>query len=281
MPGAQELVTVLDLAGVRCAVDCSEPALWHRLGDRYAEFATVGPADLLLTVEVVRRPPAASRPRRGPYASVSVAGGRLTVAGADFQGVLDTATGRGRIRQPLAAAPFETFLTAVCAWRLLEHGGFLLHAAGLKDAEGAVVFFGPSGAGKSTVARLVGDGVISDEVVAVTPTAAGYQVSGLPWRGRRRSAPLVALYALRQAAETAFIPLRPALGARALLSSVFFPSADRASVARFLDTAANVLAGVPCYEMRFAPDRSFWLRLPHRGRPAAAREEEGATRVAL
>lgn len=279
MPDPPELLTALDIAGVTCAVEGREPALRAVLGRGYAEFAVEGPADVALTVEVVE-PPAAPRRPSGPYASVSLVDGVLTVDGSDFQGAFDTQTGRGRIRQPLAAAPFETFLTAVCAWRLLESGGFLLHAAAIEDGSGAAVFFGPSGSGKSTVAGLVGRGVISDEVVAVTPAADGYRVSGVPWRGRRCSAPLLALYALRQAESTAFLRLRPGAAAGRLLGSVFFASCDRGAVGRFLDTAAGLLASVPCYEMRFTADRSFWSRLPHRAlepRPAPSRRGRGET----
>jgi hypothetical protein len=270
-------VTTLDLAGVMCAVECREAALGTVLGRGYAEFAVQAPPDLTLTVEVIE-PPSPPPGASGPYARVSLADGVLAVDGTDFRGAFDTRTGRGHIRQPLAAAPFETFLTAVCAWALLERGGFLLHAAGLVDGGGAVAFFGPSGSGKSTVARLVGRGVISDEVVAVTPDAGGYRASGVPWRGRRRSAPLRALYALRQAEGTAFVRLRPGPAAARLLGSVFLPSADRSSVGRFLDTAAGLLAAVPCYEMRFTADRSFWPRLPHRAlEPAPPRRGRGET----
>jgi hypothetical protein len=264
VPAPPELLTTLDIAGVRCAVECAAPAFWARLGPAWAEFAVEGPADLAVTVEILPAPPPPSR-RSGPYATVRLSEGLLAVDGVDFHGAFDTHARRGLIRQPLAAAPFETFLAAVCAWRLLESGGFLLHAAGIEDDAGAAVFFGPSGSGKSTVARLVGRGVISDEVVAVTPEAGGYRVSGVPWRGRRRSAPLAALYALRHAAATRFLRLRPGPAVGRLLGSVLFASADGAAVGRFLDTAAGLLASVPCWEMGFTPDRSFWPRLPHRG----------------
>jgi hypothetical protein len=278
VPVPPELLTTLDIAGLRCAVECSEPALWALLGPTWPEFATEGPAELAATVEILDAPATPAR-GSGPYATVSLTDGVLTVDGVDFHAAFDTRARRGRIRQPLAAAPFETFLTAVCAWRLLESGGFLLHAAGLEDGPGAVAFFGPSGSGKSTVARLVGRGVISDEVLAITPGPGGYRVSGVPWRGRRRSAPLAALYALRQAEATEFVPLRPGPAAGRLLGSVFFASADRAAVGRFLDTAAALLATVACWEMRFTPDRSFWSRLPHR--PLEPRHRGEGADVAL
>lgn len=254
-----------DIAGIACGVQCGEPAFWGVLPERYEAFAVERTPELLLTVEVTDPPQADVATRApGPYASVGVSDRVLSVEGAGFHGTFDTAAGRGQIRQPLDPAPFEAFLTAVYAWRLLEEGGFLLHAAGLAGPDGVAAFFGPSGSGKSTVAALVGEGVLSDEVLAITRGATGYRASGVPWRGRRLAGRLAALYALRKAGDTAFARLTPGIAARRLLSSVFFACADGAAVGRFLDTAARLLPIVPCYEMRFTADRSFWPRLPHR-----------------
>lgn len=256
-----------DIAGITCGVECGESAFWATLPERYEEFAaaTEKSPELFLTVEAMDPPPGnVAGGGSAPYANVKLTDRVLTVEGAGFRGTFDTTAGRGRIRQPLDLAPFETFLTAIYAWRLVEEGGFLLHAAGLGGPDGVAAFFGPSGSGKSTVAMLVGEGVLSDEVLAITPDGTGYRASGLPWRGRSLSGRLVALYALRQAGHTAFARLGAGIAARHLLSSVFFASVDGAAVGRFLDTAARLLPVVPCYEMRFTADRSFWPRLPHR-----------------
>src|SRR5947209_20400531 len=102
-----------------------------------------------------------------PFSRVGVSDGRQTVKGASFEGVFDERAGEGWITQPPDPAPFETFLTAICARRLLHDGGFVLHAAALVAPEGARVFFGPSGSGKTTVSELIGEGVISDEITVI------------------------------------------------------------------------------------------------------------------
>jgi hypothetical protein len=140
----------------------------------------------------------------------------------------------------------------------LRTGGFLLHAAAILSGEDAFVFFGPSGSGKTTVAELIGEGVISDEIAVIRRDGAGYRVSAVPWRGQRLSAPLGGLFRLRKAQEIAFAPLSPSQAVRQLLPNVFFPRAEAWEVDRFLEIAQDLVKRVPCYEMRFTPDGAFW-----------------------
>jgi hypothetical protein len=192
----------------------------------------------------------------------------LTIEGASFQGAFDESSGEGWIAQPLDLSPLETFLTAICAGRLLKKDGFLLHAAAIVADDEAYVFFGPSGSGKTTVAEKVGRGVITDEMIAIRRDSVRYRAFAVPWRGQRLNAspapPLAGLFRLRQALETAFTPLSPTAAVRQLLPSVFFPRADASEVSRFFEIGGELVTQVPCYEMRFAPDGAFWDSIPRR-----------------
>ncbi|MBI3030221.1 MAG: hypothetical protein HYY64_11980 [Candidatus Rokubacteria bacterium] len=262
----QEVLGVFDIAGIACGVECREEAFWNLLSPRYAEFASDDIPRLRLRVEVTA-PPSDDVAARwsGPFARIAGGDGVLSIEGAGFRGEFDERSGQGRIAQPLDPSPFETFLTAIYAGRLLRAGGFFLHAAALVDGDRAHVFFGPSESGKTTVAELVREGVISDEIVAIRREGDQYRVSGVPWRGRRLTAPLAGLFRLRKARETSFTPLAPVKAVRQLLPSVFFSRADAAEIARFLEVGGELVTRVPCYEMRFAPDRSFWHALPRSG----------------
>lgn len=259
MPSQQELVNVFDIAGVACRVDCGEAAFWRVLSDRYADFASDHAPELSLRVEVTAPPPEEVTARwSGPFARILGRDGILSIEGAGFRGEFDDRSGQGWITQPLDPSPFETFLTAIYAGRLLRWGGFFLHAAAIVAPAGACVFFGPSGSGKTTVAGLVGEGVITDEITAIRREGGGFWVSGVPWRGQRLSAPLAGLFRLRKAGETSFKRLAPVQAVRELLPSVFFPRADLAEVGRFFEVGGELARTVPCDEMRFAPDHSFW-----------------------
>ncbi len=267
MRGQQELLTAFDLAGIVCRIDSRHDDFWDLLSPRYADFVSNGTPTVSLKVDLVG-PPADDVVARwlGPFARFGDDDGRLTVEGASFQGVFDEVTGEGWITQPPDPAPFETFLTAICARHLLHHQGFMLHAAALVAPEGARVFFGPSGSGKTTVTELIGESVVSDEITVIRRSGQGYRVSGVPWRGSRLEADLSALLALRHAPETVFTPLASAEAARRLLGSVFFARADSGEIRHFLATAEDVLRVVPCHEMRFTRDPSFWAAVPRLAR---------------
>lgn len=266
----QKLLGALDIAGIACAVECSDDALAELLAARYAGFATTTEPALALRVEV-GDPPAAevAASWSGPFARITGGEGTLAIEGPGFQGAFDERSGRGWIAQPLDPAPLEAFLTAICAGRLLRDGGFFLHAAALVAPEGARVFFGPSGSGKTTVSELIGAGVITDEIAAIRRDGDRYSVSGVPWRGSRLEADLAGLFRLRKASATSFVSLAPVEAVRQLLGSVFFSRADGAEVARFLEIAGELVRTLPCYEMGFTPDRSFWPACPTGARGGA------------
>jgi len=260
-----ELVAALDIAGSPCRIECGDDAFGNFLASRYAGFAPDAAPVLTLRVDLIDPPADAVAARwSGPFAHITGGGGVLSIAGPGFRGAFDERAGRGWIAQPFDPAPLETFLTAIYAGRLLRGSGFLLHAAALVAPEGARVFFGPSGSGKTSVAELIGEGVITDEIVAVRRVGEGWRVSSVPWRGSRLHADAAGLFRLRKAEETSFARLSPVAALRQLLGSVFFPRADAAEVARFLEIGGELVRAVPCWEMRFTLDRAFWESIPAR-----------------
>lgn len=266
MPRRHETILgAFDIAGIICRLECREEAFWHLISSRYAEFSSDAIPQLSLRVEVTEGPPEDVVARwSGPFARIGGTNGLLTIEGAGFSGAFDERSGEGWIAQPLDPSPFETFLTAIYAGRLLRESGFFLHAAAIVGANRAYVFFGPSESGKTTVADLVGEGVISDEIIAIRREGRRYQVSGVPWRGQRLSAPVAGLFRLRKARETRFTALSPLETVRQLLPSVFFSRADFTEVGRFFEIGGELAKTIPCYEMSFVPDRSFWEAVPGR-----------------
>ena len=260
----QELLGVFDIAGVPCRVECEHEGFRGVLLSRYADFASNDPPGISVRVEVTEPPGEAPASGSGPFARIAGTDGGLSIDGVGFRGRFDERSGRGWITQPPNPSPLETFLTAIYAGRLLREGGFFLHAAAIVAGSGAHVFFGPSGSGKTTVAGLVGEGVITDETAAIRPSGGGYRVSGVPWRGQPLSAPLAGLFRLRKASDTSFIRLSPVEAVRQLLPSVLFARPDAPEIDRFLEIAGDLVTRVPCYEMRFTPDRSFWEGMPGR-----------------
>lgn len=264
--GGREVLGAFEIAGIPCRVECRNEAFRSLLAVRYAPFASDALPQLSVRVEVTEESrDDAETGWSGPFARIGGADGLLTIEGAAFRGLFDERVDQGWIVQPLDPSPFETFLTAIYASRLLRQGGFLLHAAAVARGRGAYVFFGPSGSGKTTVAELVGEGVITDEIAAIRREGDGYRVFGVPWRGEPRSVPLAGLFRLRKAERTSFTALSPVDTLRQLLPSVFFSRPDVEEVDRFLEIGERLVRTVPGYEMQFAPDRSFWEMMPRLG----------------
>jgi hypothetical protein len=83
---------------------------------------------------------------------------------------------------------FMNLLMPLLAWRLLEEGGLLLHAAGAVIEGRAFLLVGEENAGKTTWARLcheAGCQVVNDDVVVVRPDEHGrFHLHGIPLRVR-------------------------------------------------------------------------------------------------
>lgn len=257
------LVVALEVAGAACRLYCDDESFAALLAARYADFPASADAQLSVDVTITApAPPEVVATWSGPYARVRGGDRVIAIEGLGFSAEFDEVAGRGFIRQPPDPEPIETLLTAIYASRLLASGGCMLHAAAIVGRAGAFVFFGPSGSGKTTVSELVGEGVVTDEITAIRPTARGYVVSSVPWRGRPRTVPLAGLFRLKQARATSFARLSPLETVRHLLPSVFFCRGDAREITRFFETAAALARAVPAYDMDFVRDRSFWDAVP-------------------
>lgn len=170
--------------------------------------------------------------------------------------------------QPSFAGIFENFLRVLTAYRLQELGGAVLHCAGIATLDGARarLFLGRSGAGKSTLSRLGqerGATVLSDDLNALMPGAAGPVVEKLPFTGdygdtRTPSAPLplAGLYRLEKSADDDLRPLSRAEAVACLLACSPYVNADPhrrdGLLANFLHLRP------PAWLLRFSLGGAFW-----------------------
>lgn len=190
----------LSLAGV--AVDVYVAAdldlsFFDPRADRYARSARVV-SDLDLFVDgaaTAGPPPAALQPRPRVAAG---AGGLVQ----DWWGVHLAVEGRVARAAilPEGTNHFENLLRLVVARSLLERGGVLLHAAGVRRGAHGLAIAGRSGAGKSTLAlRIERDDLLGDDLLGVARGERGWTLHSLPFISSRRidvpraEAPLSAL----------------------------------------------------------------------------------------
>ncbi|MHB0971494.1 MAG: hypothetical protein ACYC7A_05675 [Thermoanaerobaculia bacterium] len=157
-------------------------------------------------------------------------------------------------------AALRTTLTTV----LPLEGGILLHAAAMADGDRAMVFFGESGAGKSTLAAAATCEVLTDELVALTPTAGGFAARATGFWGTlegkippRRAVRLCALVQLGKGPALEVSPLGPTEAFHALIrTAMFYPVHGVAP--RAIAILGRLVSASPAFQMKWAPNTNAW-----------------------
>jgi hypothetical protein len=153
----------------------------------------------------------------------------------------------------------------------VPRGAFLVHGCGVALGDGGYLFTGPSGAGKTTIAGLShAYTVLNDEVVLVGLREGVVEMAGTPLLGgvNRRSTetvPLKAVLLLRHSREPALCEVASREAYTRFLAQVFDLAPVLSSgtehlrwLSERMDFACGVLQRLPCYELAFRPDDSFW-----------------------
>jgi hypothetical protein len=163
----------------------------------------------------------------------------------------------------------DSLLRVFLSWKLLEHQGFLLHAATVIRDGKAFIFTGRSGAGKSTVASLSPEGtVLTDEISLLRREHGVWRAYGTPFWGEFRaagsnsSAPVAGIFRLLQAAENRVESLRPMEILRALLPNVLFFSAEAGANRQLLEILGQAAAEIRGFNLSFRKSSTFWEVLP-------------------
>ncbi len=192
--------------------------------------------------------------------------GVFSVKRADFAGTVDLTKCSGSVA---LADPNEfsvdSFLRIVYSLALVEARGLVVHAASLVRNGKAYLFCGPSGSGKTTVARLSPDAILlSDELSIVRISEEGALCYGTPFwgelarGGEDRAAALAGIYFLHKGERHAVGVLRPRRALERLLPNVLFFARNAELTAQVLGTSADLVEGVPCFDLSFRLDPGFW-----------------------
>lgn len=179
--------------------------------------------------------------------------------GLRISGTLDA--GHIHLRGPLATFPLDSAMIAL--WSLAcRTDAVVVHGALLAERDRGWLCTGPSGVGKSTLAGLLPERALCDELVGVQieTTADGPQVFayGLPfWRGRPGRVRLVGLHFLAHAQHHKLHGLTPDRAFARLHSQILWPSWSEDAL-RGAFRVAGDLTELPCHVLAFRPDPGVW-----------------------
>jgi hypothetical protein len=190
--------------------------------------------------------------------------------GYEFEGaVLRALSGDIRFDGVRNQYALDSLIRVFLSWKLLEHRGFLLHAATVIRDGKAYIFTGRSGAGKSTVASLSPQGsVLTDEISLLRREKGIWRAYGTPFwgefkaAGSNSSAPVAGIFRLLQASENRVVALRPMAILRALLPNVLFFCAEAEANRQLLEILSQAAIEIDGYNLSFCKNSTFWEVLP-------------------
>ena len=185
----------------------------------------------------------------------------------------DFSTGEIRLHRPFysqgqSVDPLEYPLDELLIVHYLSRRkGVEVHAFGMVDPQGnGHLFLGQSGAGKSTMARLwkdqPGTTALSDDRIILRPAGENYWMHGTPWHGDAGLAypgcsQVRGVYFLQKGLDNELIPLERTEALGRLFACCFPPFYSKEAIGFILDFLEGMVNTVPCYELRFLPDRSL------------------------
>ena len=258
---------VIDLAGIRVALQIADLPLAARTRVTYVDFLSEAAAHCTVRVDVRAGAHFITR-RQGPWEmETALAGERLSYRSYDDAGWIDFHAGTGEL-ELAPEAELENFLRVLYGHLCARSGALLLHAAGIVRGGHGYVFFGPSGSGKSTTSRLSRDAgytVLSDDLVIIRKVNDAHRVFGVPFRGTameiprtRADAPLAGIYALVKAPEHFLARLDRPHAVAALARSVPFVMGVPVSSNAVIAFCAELARAVHPAELHFRKDDGFW-----------------------
>ena len=190
--------------------------------------------------------------------------GRVIIKGRDFEGYLDLDALEGEMEIP-SEESFESFLRVTFSLILPNNNGIVIHASSLARDGKAYVFPGKSGVGKTTIAKSSPDAtLLTDEIsiirgIGEKPIAYGTPFHGnLEIPGENTCAPIAGLYFPVKDRENYLEKLNPRSALEKLLPNVVFFGQDQEPVRKVFYLAYELVASLPCYDLHFRPDPSFW-----------------------
>lgn len=252
----------LDIGNIEIRVIFEEEI---HLGRRFAGFLYNGKSSSALRLKVYNRSKPLF-PGSFPANLVNIYSEdeRMVIERGDFNGYLNLNTLEGEVELS-SENSFESFLRITYSLILPNKDGLAIHASSLVRDGKAYVFPGKSGVGKTTIVKLSPEAILlTDEISIIRGIGEGPIAYGTPFHGdlgrpgENTSAPIAGLYFPVKDRENYLEELDPKSALEKLLPNVVFFGQDQTLMRKAFHLAYELVASVPCYDLHFLPEPSFW-----------------------
>jgi hypothetical protein len=253
----------VEIGGQPILLRTQDPLFREMLAHRYAGFVgTSTCAGFTFDIDLVA--PRAEIPEEN--LRLETHDGVWRLRRGDFWAEWDPRRGRGRVQQSAYPHAIDSVLRIVHTLLLARQGGFLLHAASSIRGDRAFLFSGASGAGKTTLSRLAPPDakLLTDEISYIRRDGDAYRACGTPFTGELElngencSAPIAALFFLKQGPENRMDPIGQPEAARSLLRNILFFAEDAELVKEVFRSACRFVERIPVRRLTFVPDEKVW-----------------------
>ncbi|MBU0567040.1 PqqD family peptide modification chaperone [bacterium] len=280
--------TRVEIGGVVFSIKTDDYKLKRLIKKRFKTFVSKNTPDLFIEVQIREQ---IQTKGFGEIEVVKGKGENLFIH-SPYAGLVDLEQRKGKlaIRMREDVSPVETFLRICSSYFLPDYDGVLLHAASVNSYNKGFVFCGQSECGKSTIARLSRRySVFTDEISIIRRIGNTYRVFSTPFWGEMQGG--IADVNSSAKVETIFFPrknkkvyLKKITSFKSLpeiMRSTLFFANDDVRAQKIFELCHGIAEKIPCYELHFLPDNSFWRcilmkeKLLKRGEKTASRIVEG------
>ena len=181
--------------------------------------------------------------------------GSLCASDAGWRALIDLEARHALVAGPAAARGVEAVLRLALPYLLGP--GLLLHAVLLAHGGRGFLGVGPSGCGKTTLARLLPDQALGDELAVANRRNGRWTVGAFPTPGARGGVvPLEGIFFLHPAPTHQRRPVAASRAAALLAGQTHWPTDHPEAGRHTFHALAHLAASVPCWELGFARERS-------------------------
>jgi len=264
----------LELAGLRVEISSEDSSLFSLLRKRYTKFITnhVRPSARIM----VSLSPGLSFLEEGSWGEefrveIDRREDEVEVYSYHFRGGFDFRTRSGRLEADCneALGSLDNYLRVIGASLLLQEGGILIHAAGVKRKRQGCLFPGPSGAGKSTIAASLAfkGEVLGDDLIAIRDNGKGWTMHSVPMQGEKNfpcvKVGLHGIFFPEKDSGNYLSTISRSDAMAFILSDLPFLSEEERKSAVLLSRCEKLVKSVPIYRLHFKKGRggALWALL--------------------